>query len=77
MEVLLAGCGLSSVPQPVPAVLSQHHDPRAAPPRVVDRMTRAAPAYILIFNSHTLPAHEQSTRKSLLLFRKSCMISLT
>jgi hypothetical protein len=77
MGVLLAGCGLSSVPQPVPAVLSQHHDPRAAPPWVVDRMTRASPACISIFNTDTLPAHEQSTLKSRLLFRKSLMIFLT
>ena len=57
----MAGCGLSTVPQPVPPVPPQPQDLRAAPACVVDRMRRAAPDLYFDFNSHTLPAHEQGT----------------
>jgi hypothetical protein len=78
MGVLLAGCGLNTVPQPVPAVPSQSHDLRPASAWVVDRMTRAAPD--LYFDStHTLcrGTNKAPSLKSLLLSRRSSMIFLT
>lgn len=57
--MLLAGCGLSTVPQPVPAVPSQTRGLRAAPAWVVDRMTRVAPDLHFNFDSHALSKPEQ------------------
>lgn len=57
--MLLAGCGLSTVPQPVPGVPSQTRGLRAAPAWVIDRMTRVAPDLYFNFDSYALSKPEQ------------------
>ncbi len=57
--MLLAGCGVTTTPQPVPAVPRQALGLRPAPAGVAESMTKAAPDLRFGFNSHILDARQR------------------
>lgn len=57
--MLLAGCGLSTAPQPTPAVPTAMRGLLPAPRWVADRMAQAVPDVCFDINSHILRASER------------------